>query len=143
MSTGLSINRKHVVAETIDDETILIHLGTGIYYSLHGVGSMVWALAEQGRQPAEIVDALRSVYPAEDGLEQAVSDLVTELRLEDLIVEGEDEQPAAPAPAPPAEAPAAYAAPSLQKYTDMQEFMLVDPLHDVDEEAGWPNVKAG
>jgi hypothetical protein len=29
----------------------------------------------------------------------------------------------------------------LHTYTDMQEFMLVDPIHDVATEAGWPHVK--
>lgn len=37
----------------------------------------------------------------------------------------------------------AFVAPVLHKYTDMQEFMLVDPLHDVEADAGWPHVKAG
>jgi hypothetical protein len=31
----------------------------------------------------------------------------------------------------------------LQAYTDMQEFMLVDPLHEVDEVAGWPHARSG
>jgi hypothetical protein len=29
----------------------------------------------------------------------------------------------------------------LQKYTDMESLLLADPIHDVDEEAGWPQVK--
>ena len=30
------------------------------------------------------------------------------------------------------------AKPDLRKYTDMEDFMLVDPVHDVDA-TGWPN----
>ena len=30
-----------------------------------------------------------------------------------------------------------FNAPALQKYSDMQELLLLDPIHDVDE-AGWP-----
>jgi hypothetical protein len=31
-----------------------------------------------------------------------------------------------------------YQEPKLGKYTDMQELLLLDPVHEVDE-AGWPN----
>ena len=30
-----------------------------------------------------------------------------------------------------------FVAPQLHKYTDMQELLLLDPIHDVDQE-GWP-----
>jgi hypothetical protein len=30
--------------------------------------------------------------------------------------------------------------PKIDKYTDMQEMLLADPVHDVDT-AGWPNLK--
>jgi hypothetical protein len=35
-------------------------------------------------------------------------------------------------------APGAYEAPKLSAYTDMQELLLLDPIHEVDE-SGWPN----
>jgi hypothetical protein len=31
--------------------------------------------------------------------------------------------------------------PLLQKYTDMEALLLVDPIHEVDEEEGWPKQK--
>lgn len=145
MLSDVRINHRHVVAETIDDETILIHLGTGIYYSLDGLGSTIWNLAEQGLRPDQIVAVLRDAYPDEPAVDAAVAELVTQLTLEDLLIDDDEQEQAL---APPAERaapipPAVYVVPSLRKYTDMQEFMLVDPLHEVDEAAGWPSVKAG
>jgi hypothetical protein len=32
--------------------------------------------------------------------------------------------------------------PQLQKYTDMQELLLLDPIHEV-EESGWPATACG
>ena len=50
----------------------------------------------------------------------------------------------APAPAAaddaPADAPAAkepFRAPQIRAYTDMQDLLMIDPIHDVDE-TGWP-----
>jgi hypothetical protein len=140
MRDQLAINRRHVVCETIDDETILIHLGTGIYYSLDGVGSVIWQLAEAGHQPADIAAAIREAFPDVADPGAVVRTLIGELVLEDLLVEGAPENVGAP---PVVAWPATFADPALQKYTDMQEFMLVDPLHEVEEEAGWPHVKAG
>jgi len=34
-----------------------------------------------------------------------------------------------------------FSAPVLNAYTDMEELLLLDPIHDVDQ-AGWPMPKA-
>ncbi|MFL5844127.1 MAG: PqqD family protein [Solirubrobacteraceae bacterium] len=135
------VNARHVVHETIDGETILIHLGTGVYYSLDGTGAEIWALASQGVPAADLVGWLEARHPEQAALvEGAVAALFAELLAEELLVEGVPEQlPELPADA----SPGAFTPPALQKYTDMQQFMLVDPLHEVDEQAGWPNVASG
>jgi hypothetical protein len=35
-----------------------------------------------------------------------------------------------------------WAEPVLDKYTDMQELLLLDPIHEVDD-AGWPHTLTG
>jgi hypothetical protein len=70
---------------------------------------------------------------------------VEELLAEDLLVAGAP--PSAPANSEGVESAVAsgvaFVEPVLHKYTDMQEFMLVDPIHDVEADVGWPHVKAG
>jgi hypothetical protein len=149
MSAQLTINLPHVVHETIDGETILIHLGTGTYYSLDGVGAEVWALLVAGASAVEVAVRMTTRYDADPALVgRTVGSLVDELIQEGLL-----------AHAPPDSAPVAqrgetegeveclvagpFVSPLLRKYTDMQEFMLVDPLHDVEADAGWPHVKVG
>ncbi len=171
MSGGqLRVNAPHVVHETIDGETILIHLGTGAYYSLEGLGAHVWGLAVSGGGgEREIIAAVQSLYDADPQLvADAVGSLLRELLDEGLLASGEevnggivhaaavnraaangeeavppDANPVLRPHAPPSSLPATFVAPVLSKYTDMQEFMLIDPIHDVEEEAGWPHVKAG
>jgi len=50
----------------------------------------------------------------------------------------------APSPAstrkPSLLADAPFVLPVLERYTDMQELLLIDPIHDVDE-TGWPRRK--
>jgi hypothetical protein len=148
MSEQLAVNVAHVVHETIDGETILIHLGTGTYYSLDGVGASVWQLLAEGAAPGALTAQLGSRYDAEPTLVQrSVTGFIQELLEEGLLTvsppgsapvavhaSGGEGEPSGRAP---------FVAPVLHKYTDMQEFMLVDPLHDVEAHAGWPHVKAG
>jgi hypothetical protein len=49
--------------------------------------------------------------------------------------------PAAPDDPAPAER-ATFIAPVLAVYTDMQDLLLLDPIHDVDE-IGWPTRRDG
>ena len=68
----------------------------------------------------------------------AVQALVTALAAEDLV------QPTGEAAAQPAYSNgqrAPFVAPVLQKHTDMQDLLLLDPIHEVDE-TGWPSLKA-
>jgi hypothetical protein len=151
MPRAFTINNPNVVHETIDGETILIHLGTGTYYSLDGVAAELWGLLLAGVSDGELGARLQARYDVEPGLaERSAAAFVRELLQEELVVELREglaaEATAELAPGEePGEKPAAggvFAPPVLHKYTDMQEFMLVDPIHDVDAEAGWPHVKA-
>jgi Coenzyme PQQ synthesis protein D (PqqD) len=163
MSQQLAVNLTNVVHETIDGETILIHLGTGTYYSLDGSGAAVWQLLSEGVAHGELAAQLGARYEADPAaVESSVARFVGELLGEGLLVAVE---PGSASPSPPAagastsdeDASSAgraegngvpgggggFVEPVLHKYTDMQEFMLVDPLHDVEADAGWPHVKAG
>lgn len=123
------VNKPDVVDESVDGEVLIVHLGTGAYYSSRGAGDVAWRLLAAGKSVAEAVGS--------HGIEHdALTGFVEQLVAEDLV---------RPRTAPPLEvaglAPVA-GAPTLEKYTDMQELLLLDPIHDV-EEAGWPIAKPG
>jgi Coenzyme PQQ synthesis protein D (PqqD) len=133
-----------IVHETLDGETIVIDLGTGNYYSLTGSGAEIWALLEAAGSASEICAELvhRHGYPAED-VRNEVESFVQELEREGLI-----EQGAAPTSGQaagsngqaevPTETGARWEPPKLECYGDMRDFLLVDPIHEVDE-TGWPD----
>jgi Coenzyme PQQ synthesis protein D (PqqD) len=60
-----SLNRTQVVQEAFDDETILINLKTGAYYSLNKVGARILSILNEGRSVDEIVLRLHQQYDAE------------------------------------------------------------------------------
>ncbi len=126
-----------VVREVFDDEVIVINMESGNYFSLNNTGAFVWTLVEAGYAADGIAGRMRDEFEGADA--SAVSS-VNEL-LEQLLKEGLIELGTGPAPAPSHVAsPAAkgpFEKPTLAVYTDMQELLLLDPIHDVDE-TGWP-----
>jgi hypothetical protein len=135
-------NTPHVVHEIIEGEAILINMQTGSYYSTSEVGAVVWGLIEEGTPVSQIVDRVAAKYRGtHDEIGAGIRDFFGELEREGLIVPDED----APSPrdgaggevAPGVTRPP-FVLPMLRKYTDMEDLLLLDPIHDVDE-TGWPN----
>ncbi len=135
-----SINAPDVIAETIDGEIILVHLTTGSYYSLEGSGAEVWEALMNGWSPSAIADELARRHDASASeIQASVERLVGDLRAEQIIVEGLGAGPS-PWPAAPAGAGERrpFVSPTLKKFTDMQDIILLDPVHEVDQR-GWPH----
>jgi hypothetical protein len=137
-----SVDPSRVVHEILEDEVIAINLATGSYYSLDRVGTDVWALIETGADTDEIVRDIGRRYDGDPlEMEQAVVRLLDELRQEELIVADETragERTTAPTQHDDTGSERRrFEAPTLRKYTDMQELILLDPIHEVDD-TGWP-----
>ena len=132
------------IHETVEGEVVMVNLETGNYYSLVGSDARIWASIERTATIAEIVADLRASFDAiADGVEDGVRSFLDELTREGLIVpmDGESEG-CAELPLPMAAGRQPFEPPVLQKFTDMRELILLDPVHEVEEDKGWPHAKA-
>jgi hypothetical protein len=129
-----------VTHETIDGEAVIINLDSGNYYSLVDVGSFIWGLIEQGASVSEVQSLVSQTYQGSASeIDRGVLDLLVQLQQESLIVPVDEVgafDPVKPTSSNGHEK-ASFNPPLLNKYSDMQELLLLDPIHDVDE-AGWP-----
>ncbi len=134
------INEAGIVHESIDEEVVIINLETGSYYSLQRPAVDVWGVLTAPASVEDIATAVCERYEVDPAdMTQEVQRFLDELQQEDLIVL--DANPGGTH---------AFARPSLQKhkapfepfrlqkFTDMTHLLLLDPVHDVDEEMGWP-----
>ena len=144
MDRRFGVNRSAVVSEIIDGEAIMMHQETGDYFSADGTGCQIWQWIGEGRSRDEMLGLLvqrfaREAGEVEGALDSFLADLINHRLVQEL---GAD---AAPAPRPAAplagEAAGEYGVPVLNVYTDMRDLLLLDPIHDVEEEAGWPMPK--
>lgn len=128
-----------IVHQEIEGEVIVVDLQKGHYYSLTGTAVPIWKSLLRGCAPSGVVRELCGIYSGDPSdIERGVTDLVMALEGERLIVKAERE------PAPPQdvamEPRVPFSPPQFQKYTDMEDVLVLDPIHDVDE-SGWPNAK--
>jgi hypothetical protein len=140
-SMRFRVDNPTVVSETIDGETIVIDLGTGTYYSLRDSASVIWDELARGATVDEVADVLETVYEGTRGeFLDATETFVEALQQERLLVPAgalDGETSSAVRPVTPR---TAFTPPELQKYSDMQDIILLDPVHDVSAQ-GWPHVQ--
>jgi hypothetical protein len=141
MTMRFRVNSPNVIHETIEGEVILIDLKTGTYYSLRDAGAAVWQAMEHGAGEDEIGAVLERRYEGSaEEMREAVRRLLADLEREGLIRAENGAAPAAAAPPVESggEARVPFAAPALEKHTDMQDLILLDPVHEVGAR-GWPH----
>lgn len=140
MATSVyQLNTQKAVSETVDGESIIINLETGNYYSLNPVGSALWNLAIAQHSLGVISQACAEHY----GISEEESEKQIKSFLETLV----DEGLLIPANTQSSvdtlgwlDTSKVFAPPVFEKYDDMQEMLLADPIHDVNE-SGWPILK--
>jgi hypothetical protein len=134
------VNEPMVISETIDGETVIINLIKGSYYSLKHSGVAIWSGIQRSAPMADIAQMIRSMFDVgEANVESEIGGLIGRLVEEDLV------RPAAHAVSSSAavhqvgSVAVPFSPPALQKFTDMEAMLLLDPVHDVDDE-GWPHL---
>jgi hypothetical protein len=141
--TRFRLNAPNVIAETIEGEAILVDLRTGNYYSIQGSGSQIWEAIARGATLSQVTEAVANAFSiGRDEAHAAVYSLSDQLEREGLIVPVEDAGGQEPSPGLQLSSNGqAFAAPVVERYTDMQDLVLLDPVHEVDER-GWPHVQS-
>lgn len=133
-----------VIHQTIDGEVILVHLTRGTYHSIRGSGALLFDPLVRGASMTDLAETLSERTDGDDSrIKAAVVRFVRDLWRDGLIVAAVDEagDGAVWAPADPS-AKQPFEEPQVETFTDLQDLLLTDPIHDV-EPPGWPNVARG
>ena len=133
----LRLNQPNVISESIDGEAVIIALDTGTYYSARGPSARAWDALVAGHDPAAVADELRHSYDAAAAdVEAEVAAFVAELQEHKLLVLSDDG--ATPDALPALEGVPPWEPLVLETFTDMQDLILLDPVHEVEPTEGWP-----
>ena len=138
------VNEPDVIHQLFDREVVVVDLRNGSYYSLSESGGAAWlAFGTSGALVDDVAQLLTTLYTIPpDVAARDLQSFIAELTARDLIVTCPPGTLSA-ATATVAMATAVYSPPELRSYNDLQELFLLDPVHEVDAAAGWPNAAAG
>ena len=141
------VNRPDVVMESFEGEVILVHMKSGNYYSLQGSAPLIWDFIDHGHSLEEITEQMAASLNTnghrggEEEIRGSIEKLVEELVAEALVVPVASASLTTPGETSGmVKSHGPFLPPVLERYTDMQELLLLDPIHDVDE-TGWPHRK--
>ena len=134
----LRINTPSVVYERFDNELVAIHMGTGVYHSMAGVATDAFVLLSEGATADELAEALAARYAATSNeILAALGPFLEQLQKEQLIAPVETRKSRGPLRIPGNETGLPFVAPTLEAFKDLEGLLLLDPIHEVDDE-GWP-----
>jgi hypothetical protein len=138
-----TINRVKIVEETIDGEVIIINLDKGHYFSLNGTGTDIWKYIKLGIPISDIIANIKASYSdPKNSIEHSINKLLINLLAEELIIAPDQNNldlNSIPNIDIKNDNKIIFIEPVLEKYTDMEDLLLLDPIHDVDEQ-GWPKM---
>lgn len=131
-SARYGINAPDVVAEDFDGQMVILNLSNGHYYSLQGIASPIWSALLAGHTPGSILISIGDARPELTDVSSVFVDRLVKLSLVRPHAGG------AAGPAGPLAADWVGGEPGIEAFDDLAELIHGDPIHDVDEQAGWP-----
>lgn len=142
------VNSPQIVCETIDGEVVIVNLDKGYYYSLLKTGAEIWSRIERQLDRTSIIEEINCTYDGDiEEISTAIERFLEELQREEIIVPHDIANLTSATDHVPNTAEVRdkqlFERPILEKFTDMEDLLLLDPIHEVDVDAGWPNTKAG
>lgn len=130
------INTERFAHETVDGEVIIIDMDEGNYFSMRGTSAVIWELITNNLSHSGIISALTSAsHASNEDISKSVGAFMAQLVGEKILQEQSAESPDA---IKTELASLDFQPPTFDKYTEMQDLLTLDPIHEVDE-TGWPN----
>jgi hypothetical protein len=143
LRTGLfRVNEPKIIHQLLDEEVVAINMESGDYHALPGVAGDVLMLAgATGATAEEMATELSKKYEvAFDVLSADLDAYLEELLERSILAKVQGRLDVLPVPSLHYEGPQrAYKRPAIESYGDLQDLILLDPIHDVGER-GWPNL---
>jgi hypothetical protein len=122
--------------DRLDDEVMVIDLNSGAYFAFVTASADAWSLLASGHDAEHAGTVLAERYSV--AAEDAAADVA--LFAQRLVAEGllEDSPTTlGTVELPPVTERLEYVAPDLERFEDLADLLLIDPVHEV-EPTGWP-----
>jgi hypothetical protein len=121
--------RSKVVSDHFDGEVVVVNLESGSYYSIRETAQEIWSLIENNISKSRIINSFTNLTEEEN---LKIENYFDFLLLEGLIEENEIQDS-------DISNSLTFVDLLYTKFDDMSNLIMIDPIHEADEEKGWPN----
>jgi len=132
------LNEEKMFHDVVDNVAIVIDFSTGVYFGFNTFGTAVLDAALAGGTAEEIASAVRNQNNCPENIIGIITDFLCGL-VENQILLSDDDKGS------PVEIPAQASRdgfiPTFERFSEVQDLILADPIHEVDPEQGWPAPK--
>lgn len=134
-----AVNTPNIVCEIFDNEVVAVNLDVGIYYSITGWSAKVWQMIQNGLSIEEMNQILTKYCDDSANINESLTKFSQNLLDKNLIVSSNSLDKTSSIEI---QFENIDRIPDLliEEFSDMQDILLLDPVHDVDE-SGWPSAK--
>jgi hypothetical protein len=131
------VDKTRIAHQTIGDEAIVVDFQMGTYFSLRDSAAEIWELLTGSMPVDDLISLYRSDNPEQaQAVESEIRTFIAELVAANLLSRDESFFNVDPQQTPIKRGP--FSKPLLEKFDDMSELIMLDPVHDVTEH-GWPH----
>ena len=132
--TVLVPSRPDVIDEVIAGEAVIVHLGSGRYFALNPAATELWVWFGSGRSTADLAAVLEAAPAPWQAAAQPLVDAWVDEQLLVSAPRSVDREIGA--------SPISDAVPEMRMFTDLEDLLLLDPIHDIEVGAdGFPTAR--
>ena len=133
------LNEEKMFFDLADGQAVVINFVSGMYYGTTALGSVILERLVNGKTPEKIAAAVEALPGCPEDFGAQLDAFVAALREKEILVEGETAVGGDEGIGDAALADGFSLA--LDEFSEVQDLILADPVHDVDVEQGWPIFK--
>lgn len=133
------LNEEKMFFDMADGQAVVINFLSGIYYGTSSLGSVVLERLVHGGAPDKIAAEVKALPGCPEDFARRLDEFIGKLREKEILIPGQTQ---ADVESPIGEGALAdgFELP-LEEFSEVQDLILADPVHDVDVEQGWPIFK--
>ena len=133
------LNEEKMFFDMADGQAVVINFVSGMYYGTTALGSVILERLVKGCAPREIAGAVKALPGCPEDFDAQLKAFITQLRDKEILLDCET-HPGGGAEIGDTALTDGFGL-ALDEFSEVQDLILADPVHDVDVEQGWPIFK--